>query len=128
MKACLTGILLAVLLLAQAGRTSLLLQWQQLANDSFTELFCVNKAWEDAPMCFGSCQLTDLFEAIETDESGDQVASSFPSASAPYCQLPTPRAVDVPSPPLVMPLSQPTTVPLYAPRSYVGAVFEPPMA
>ncbi|WP_157472170.1 hypothetical protein [Neolewinella persica] len=126
MKACLTGILLSILLFAQAGRTSLLLQWQQLANESFTELFCVNKAWEDAPMCYGACQLTDLFQSMETDEPGDQISSSLPYATSPYCQLPTPNAVGLPPLPTVAKLTKPATIPLFAPRSYVGYVFEPP--
>lgn len=128
MKAWITGIFLVVLLLAQASRTSLLLQWQQLANESFTEMFCVNKAWEDAPMCLGSCQLPDLFEAMTTDDAGDELSSSPNSPTALYCQLPVKPLTDSPQPPPVARAAKPATVPFYAPRGYIGAVFEPPMA
>lgn len=126
MKICFTSILLSVLLLAQAGRTSVMLHWQQLAQESFTELFCVNKAWEEVPMCFGSCQRDELFQEMETDESGDQVTSTSMSAASPYCQLPAPAPMVIPVLPRVVAANKPALVPLFAARAHTGFVFEPP--
>jgi hypothetical protein len=127
MKATLTTLLLAILLLAQAGRTSVMLQWQMLANESFTALFCVNNDWEtDAPMCAGSCQLPGLFQEMASEESGDEFSASFPSATSPYCQLPTRLVTTQLAPPTVLTVQKPTTVPFYAPGDFVGTVFEPP--
>lgn len=127
MNRTIAGILLATLLLAQAGSASFMVQWQQMANESFTELFCVNQALEDIPMCFGSCQLDDLFDQLETDDDGDRLRSASSPVSPVYCLLsPTPLAVLSAA---VSPVrtTKPATVPLYLPGDYVGALFEPPV-
>lgn len=126
MKVCFISILLSVLLLAQAGRTSVMLHWQQMARESFTELFCVNKAWEDAPMCFGSCQRDALLQEMGTDKSGDQITSTSLPTTSPYCQMPTRTSLIIPVIPRVVIATKPALVPLFAPREHTGFVFEPP--
>ncbi|TXF87665.1 hypothetical protein FUA23_17800 [Neolewinella aurantiaca] len=127
MKATIVTIMLTMLLLAQAGRTSLMLQWQTLANESFTALFCVNNDWEtDVPMCAGSCQLPELFQEMTSGEGGDEFSASFPSTTSPYCQLPVRITPLQPVLPAVLTVPAPATVPFYTPGDYVGSVFEPP--
>jgi len=119
--------LLSVLLLAQAVNAPLMLQWQRVANDSFSELFCVNRALEDAPMCFGACRLPELFSALDngSGQEGLQHAGKAP-ASPVYCML-----RDQVKAPFTISISRKTTavfptVPRFLPGDFTGALFEPP--
>lgn len=129
MQRILAGILLSSLLLAQAAKAPLMLQWQRLANESFTELFCVNKVTEPVPMCFGSCQIDDLAdEMMEGNEDDGSLSSASASPSGVlYCLLPA----NLPAPRLIVPevaaIIKPLTIPRLSARDYVGTVFEPPV-
>lgn len=126
MNRILVGILLSTLLIAQAARPSLMVQWQQMANESFSELFCVNQALEDIPMCFGSCQLEDLFDQIETDDDGDRLRSASSPVAPVYCLLSPTPLIAYANQPVRTKTVRPATIPLWLPGDYVGALFEPP--
>lgn len=127
MQRILFGTLLSLLLIAQAAKAPLMVQWQQLANESFSELFCVNRALEDIPMCQGSCQLTELFAVMDSgrDQDGLQQFNTSLSATA-YCLLPAPRTTSFQrANPGALPAISPT-VPRFLPGDFTGALFEPP--
>ncbi|MBC6994534.1 hypothetical protein QWY85_06110 [Neolewinella lacunae] len=127
MKQLVIGCLLSFLLLAQAAKNPLLLQWQQWANESFTELFCINKGLEDIPMCFGSCQLPALFQGMESDQGDDELQAVLPLATVLYCMLPSSQRENPVPNPVLVPQDNPVFVPSLIARHYVGTVFEPPI-
>ncbi len=127
MKRLLIGLVLSFLLVAQAAKNPLLLQWQQLANESFTELFCVNKGLEEIPMCYGSCQLPALFQGMESNRGDDQVQAVLPLATVLYCMLPASQRDNPVLNPVLVSQESPAFVPSFIARHYVGTVFDPPI-
>ncbi len=117
--------LLAIVLLWHAGREALLLNWYQLANASFTELFCMNKD-KPAMACHGHCQLMRLSAEWEEQDN--------PAGERPVLQ-PEARSWFVPPPArsLVVSLRSAVQARYDWPRnvcfyqfSYTGFVFHPP--
>lgn len=130
MQRILAGILLSTLLLVQTAKAPLMLQWQQLANESFSELFCVNQALEPAPMCFGSCQIDGLEQQMtdsSTDTEGSIGAKPISPAGALYCILPGVPVHNLAEIPPFVPSIAPATEPNLKARNHVRAVFAPPM-
>ena len=80
----LATVLIAALLLP-VGRQAWLYGWFALDNEAFTQAHCRN--WEaEAPMCFGSCKITDTFVAAAP--SSERMAPPSTSLKLPqYCQV-----------------------------------------
>lgn len=109
------AILLATLLLLQLGTDAAMIQWQRYARESFAALFCTNRATEVVPMCYGSCQLPDLFDDLTDDGSDHDTVTA-----------PTPLAACLPASVLTLHLRpaahlpERRTRPLAVPRLYGG--------
>ncbi|PPK85241.1 hypothetical protein CLV84_2133 [Neolewinella xylanilytica] len=125
----LLSISFVALLLLQAGSEAVMIQWQQHARESFAELFCVNRALEDIPMCYGSCQMPDLYAGLTDDTGKDELA---PGASSPAQSVYLPVRLTVlparPMPPAPSRLVRPRTEPVLQGGDHRRASLQPPLA
>lgn len=120
-----TAYLLTVVLLWHAGREALLLNWYQLANASFTELFCINK---DKPemACHGHCQLARLSaEWEEQDAPANERPVLQPEARSWFVSTMTPALVFRQKAAVQVQNNWPHFRSCYD-FSYTGFVFHPP--
>lgn len=116
------------LLLLQAGSEAVMIQWQQHARESFAELFCVNRALEDIPMCYGSCQMPELYAGLTDDSPQDELTTGN-TAPAQIAYLPV-RLADLgatPPPPAPLRRASPRTVPILHAGDFRPAVLQPPV-
>ena len=59
----------------QVGTDAVMIQWQQCARESLVELLCTNLPFEKIPLCYGSCQLPDLYSDLTEDSGADEIGS-----------------------------------------------------
>ncbi|MGB3800966.1 MAG: hypothetical protein WA952_14215 [Lewinella sp.] len=125
----LLSISFVTLLLLQVGSEAVMIQWQQHARESFADLFCVNRAQEDIPMCFGSCQMPELYAGLTDDTGKDELAPANNSpvqlAYLPILQFDFPAR---PLPPVPSRLTPPRTVPAFLGGDYRPTALQPPLA
>ncbi|WP_116108131.1 hypothetical protein [Lewinella sp. IMCC34191] len=125
----LLSISFVALLLLQVGSEAVMIQWQQHARESFAELFCVNRPLEDIPMCYGSCQMPELFAGL-TDDTGKDELTPGTSSPAQFVYLPV-RLVVLPAralPPVPSWHDRPHTEPVLHGGDYRRASLQPPLA
>ena len=115
---------LAAALLLPVGQQACLYGWFALDNDGFTQAYC--QVWTvEAPMCFGSCKITDSVDSATPVT--EQLAPVSTDLTVPqYCQLrarPRVQSEGVRQSKTVAPTSDRRGFG----RDYVGSVFWPPV-